>query len=110
MPQSQTLKLHTGVWCCPNGSALALEAVFCRHESCPSSRDLEAWCIFVATAKVIGLLQNVLCEATWRCSVHMERHFLGQHDGLEKTNERKVREITTQNHEGGGFCVSKSYA
>lgn len=62
------------------------------------------------TAKVIGSLQNVLCEATWRCSVYMERHFLGQHDGLEKTNEREVTEVTTQNHEGGGVCVFKSCA
>lgn len=53
------------------------------------------------TAKVMGMWQNVLCEATWRHSVHMERHFLGQYDGLEETNEREV----TQNNEGESFCA-----
>lgn len=31
----------------------------------------------------------------------MERHFLGQYDGLEETNEREV----TQNNEGESFCA-----
>lgn len=53
------------------------------------------------TAKVMGTWQNVLCEGTWRHSVHMERHFLGQYDGLEETNEREV----TQNNEGESFCA-----
>lgn len=93
--------------CCPHSSALALAAVFCRHELCPSSGDPEAWLIFVPTATVMAMEQNVLGEGRCICSAHRERFFLGQHDGLEETNEREVSKIITQNHEGGSFCVSQ---
>lgn len=45
-----------------------------------------------------------------RCPVHREKYFLGQYDSLGETNVKEVPEIISQNHEGDGFCVSKSSA